>query len=296
MKILGLLLGSAIFAQATTYCVTVVGLGGEQEYEQRFSGWSKDLEKTLKALPNTRVETLTGPQATKATIRQTLEAISKEAKSEDLLLLTLIGHGSFDGQEYKMNIPGPDVNAIELATLLDRISTARQVVVNATSASGASLHALQKTSRTVITATKTGSEKNATVFARYWVDALRDSAADVDKNETISAAEAFRFAETKTKQFYDTNKRLATEHPSLDGGDAAAQLAAGRVALFRVGATQLAANDPAKRTLLNRREELETKIDGLKLQKAAMPADEYRKQLQALLLDLAKTQAELDKE
>ena len=49
----------------------------------------------------------------------------------------------------------------------------------------------------VITATKTGTEKNATVFARYWVEALRDPAADTDKNETISALEAFRYAERK---------------------------------------------------------------------------------------------------
>ena len=33
----------------------------------------------------------------------------------------------------------------------------------------------------------------------------------------------------------------------------------------------------------------------LKFQKAAMPTEEYQKQLQALLLELAKTQAELDK-
>ena len=41
-------------------------------------------------------------------------------------------------------------------------------------------------------------EKNATVFGRYWVEALRDPAADVDKNETISALEAFQYAEKKT--------------------------------------------------------------------------------------------------
>ena len=33
----------------------------------------------------------------------------------------------------------------------------------------------------------------------------------------------------------------------------------------------------------------------LKFQKAAMPTDEYKKQLQALLLELARTQAEIDK-
>ncbi len=104
------------------------------------------------------------------------------------------------------------MTAIELASMLDRVKAGKQLVVNATSASGGSLHALLRQNRTVITATKSGTEKNATVFPRYWIEALRDAAADTDKNEVITALEAFKFAELKTKQFYETNKRLATEH------------------------------------------------------------------------------------
>ena len=139
--------------------------------------------------------------------------------------------------------------------MLDRVPAGRQLVVNATSASGASVHALQKPNRTVITATKSGTEKNATVFARYWIEALRDAAADTDKNEVITALEAFKYAELKTKQFYETNKRLATEHPMLDGGDQQGPINAGRFALLRVGSAQIAAKDPAKRALLDKREQ-----------------------------------------
>ena len=167
--------------------------------------------------------------------------------------------------------------------------------MNATSASGGSVHALLGANRTVITATKAGTEKNATVFARYWIEALRDAAADTDKNEVITALEAFKFAEAKTKQFYETNKRLATEHPMLNGGDANGPLTAGRFAVLRIGTIQKAAADPAKQALLAKREQLEAAIDRLKFQKAAMPTDEYKRQLQALLLDLARTQEEIDK-
>ena len=92
----------------------------------------------------------------------------------------------------------------------------RQLVVNMTSASGGSIDALRKENRVVISATKTGTEKNATVFARYWAEALSDPAADTDKNETVSALEAFRYAEQKTAKFYETQKRLATEHAVLE--------------------------------------------------------------------------------
>ncbi len=39
-----------------------------------------------------------------------------------------------------------------------------------TSASGGSIAALEKPKRVVITATKAGTEKNATVFPRYWIE------------------------------------------------------------------------------------------------------------------------------
>jgi hypothetical protein len=144
------------------------------------------------------------------------------------------------------------------------------------------------------------------VFVRYWVEALQDSSADVDKNESISALEAFQYADRKTAEFYTSLKRLATEHPSFeDTGrgeavrSASVEGSQGRLlaslTLVRFGDAQKAALDPVKRDLLAKKEELERKIDVLKYQKAAMRQSEYEPQLKALLLDLARVQASLDK-
>ena len=65
--------------------------------------------------------------------------------------------------------------------------------------------------------------------------------------------------------------------------------------MLRIGSAQALANTPEKQKLLAHKEEVEQQIDALKYQKAAMPIDQYKKQLESLLLDLAKTQAELDK-
>ena len=65
--------------------------------------------------------------------------------------------------------------------------------------------------------------------------------------------------------------------------------------LVRLGAAQKAADDPAKRDLLAKKEELEQKIDTLKYQKAAMSEDDYKKQLTDALVELARVQEELDK-
>ncbi|HVZ61619.1 MAG TPA: hypothetical protein VG892_12615, partial [Terriglobales bacterium] len=203
--------------QATTFYLTVAGLGGEPDYEQRFAAYAQDIDKVLKSMGgSSKVETLYGPAATRERVQSALGAIAGSAKAGDALVVMLIGHGSYDGSEYKFNLPGPDITDAELASLLNRIPAERQLVVNMSSASGASLNALKKANRTVITATKAGTEKNATVFARYWVEALRDPAADVDKNETVTALEAYRYADQKTVQFYETQKRLATEHAMME--------------------------------------------------------------------------------
>lgn len=297
----------ALPAQAATYYVTVAGLGGEPDYDQRFTGLAKDLDKLLKASSTeAHVYTLTGADSTRAHLTDTLNSVAHDAKPEDDFVLILIGHGTYDGVQYKFNLVGPDISAEDLAALCDHIPSKRQLIVNTTSSSGGSIPALQKTGRAVITATKSGTEKNATVFARYWVEALQDPTTDTDKNEVISALEAFQQADRKTADFYDSQKRLATEHPSFEdtgkgqpvratATDTGEGLFLSNFAILRMGAAQQAANDPAKRELFARKEELEQKIDVLKYQKAAMDPNDYKTQLTEALVELARVQEELDK-
>src|SRR5271165_2703491 len=243
LPLLLILLLSSPSLRAATFYVTVAGLGGEPDYEQRFASQAQEIDKLLHASSSdAKVTTLYGPQATKANVQNALAQVAREAKPADAFVLMLIGHGSFDGYDYKINLPGPDLSGVELGALLDRIGCTRQLVVNMTSASGGSRTALERANRVVITATKSGNEKNATVFARFWVEALRDPSADTDKNEIVSALEAFRYAQTKTAAFYTDQKRLATEHPQLDDQQRAAAFP-----LLRYGSAAAIVNDPAKR-------------------------------------------------
>lgn len=300
-----LTLAFAFGAQATTFYVTISGLGGEPDYDQRFKMWAEDIDGSLKkAGGDARVITLEAP--TRDKIRAQMAELAREAKPSDGLVVMLIGHGSFDGVEYKFNIPGPDITGAELASLLDHVPATRQLIVNMTSSSGGSIEFLRRPTRVVISATKSGTEKNATVFARYWAEALRDPAADTDKNEAVSALEAFHYAQRKTNEFFDTNKRLATEHAVLeDTGKGEGERnpntenGVGKLAssfsVVRLGANAAAARDPEKRPLLDRKEQIEQAIDQLKYQKAAMPEAAYKQQLTALLVELAKIQEALEK-
>jgi hypothetical protein len=301
-----LLLFAAVPLHASVYYVTVAGLGGEPDYDQRFTQTAKDLDKAFRASTGAHVYTLTGAQSTRAKLTSTLAEVAREARPEDDLIVTLIGHGSYDGFEYKFNLAGPDVTAAELASMLDRVPARRQLVVDTSSASGGAIAALERPGRAVIAATKSGTEKNATVFARYWAEALEDPTADVDKSDSISAMEALTYADKKTAAFYDSQKRLATEHAVFEDtghGDAVKVTAAeGRegallasITVVRIGAAQAAMNDPAKRDLMAKKEELEQKIDALKYQKAAMDPGDYKQQLTAALLELAKVQGELER-
>ncbi len=163
----------------------------------------------------------------------------------------------------------------------------RQLVVNTTSASGGAAETLTTPSRIVVSATKNGRERNATVFSRYFAEAFESPEADQDKNEIVTVAEAFRYAEAKVQAHFEEAKRMATEHPRLDG-----ELAE-TFTLARLGAAAEALNDPTIRPLIAKREKLEIAIDELKLQKDAMNELEYFDKLQGLLIDLAEVQVEI---
>ena len=109
--------------------------------------------------------------------------------------------------------------------------------------------------------------------------------------------EAFTYATRKTAEFYDSQKRLATEHavfndsgagePVREAGNGAGRCCCPASLCCAPARTTQAANDPAKRALLEQKDELEQKIDMLKYQKAAMDPEDYKKQLTEALVQLA---------
>jgi hypothetical protein len=189
--------------------------------------------------------------------------------------------------------------------LLDKIP-AKQLIVDMTTSSGGSIPILEKSKRVVIAATKTGTEKSSVViFPRYWIEAQQDASADSDKNDSISALEAFRYAQTKVAKFFETQNRLATEHSVIEdegkgegvkdpGPDNGEGLAAGRFVLVHMGSSAAVAKDPAKLKLVKHIEDLDAQLDELKYEKASLDPAEYRQRLEKLMIDRAQTQVQLD--
>lgn len=277
-------------AVAKSHFVIVGGLGGEPRYTKQWADYVDSLEATCRktAGNDSLVHALKGPAATKESIEGVFAELGRDAAANDLVAVFLIGHGSFDGRDYKFNIPGRDVTAGQLKKLLDGLPAKDQLIAIATSSSGASLELLKAERRIVITATKSGRERTVTTFAEHWVEALRNTEADTNKDEVITALEAFTYADTKVQNAYKAEKKLATEHARIEGD------LAGNFALARLGKALAELSDPKLRPLLDKRDDIERRIASLKGRKDAMAEAEYTAELQKLLIELARTQIAID--
>jgi hypothetical protein len=276
-------------ASAAHYELIVAGLGGEATYEQRFRDQAQALEAAAKHLgEDAHVTVLRGEQATRDATRRAIAAIAEHATAADQLVVTLIGHGTFDGEEYRFNVPGPDITATDLAAWLEPIAARQQLIVVATSASGGALTKLQREHRIVITATKSGGERNATRFAEYWVKALTSTEADRDKNEWVTAQEAYDYATRKVADAFKGNAALATEHARMEGAKAE------QLALGRLGDAKAMPTDAELNRLFAERLRIETDFDAVKARKTELNEDNYYIELEKVLVDLARTQKRID--
>ena len=280
----------SIPSHADTYSFTVAGLGGEPSYEQRFREQAATLEDAARKLTgdSSHAIALSGDHADRESIRRELKVLAARVRADDEVIVTLLGHGSFDGDEYRFNLPGPDITAAELAALFDQLPAGNQLIVNATSASGAVIERWKRDNRIVITATKNGGERNATRFAQYWVKALSSPEADVNKDEIVTAAEAFDFASRKVADTFKSDVALATEHARLEGNNAA------RFQVARFGAAARITSNPQLNELFAQRVRIERDLDAVKDRKAALAEDEYYNQLEMVLVRLALLQRTID--
>jgi hypothetical protein len=140
------------------------------------------------------------------------------------------------------------------------------------------------------------------VFPEAFIEALDAMASDLDKNGRLSVWEAFTAASAKVKEWYEQRGQLATERPLLDdngdgvGKEAGAPGPDGEIAkrLHIEGEAEVeSGSDPAVAELLRRRTELENQVEELKGRRDSMSAEEYDRQLEALLVELARVSREI---
>lgn len=285
---------SGVAAAQDTHLLVISGVPGSPEYASKFSEWATTIVESAKTLgvATGHVHYLADKNATRDAVNKAFADLAAATSAEDQVFIVLVGHGSFNGREGSFNLVGPDLSAADYALLLDRLPAQRIVFVNTASSSGAFLEPLAGPGRTIVTATRTGGERNETRFPEFFVEALSGEAADRDRNGRVSILEAFDFANSRVEAAYQQTGHIPTEHPTLDDGTDGKLAATLYLAPPRSRSAEMANADPALRTLVEERDALEEQINQHRLRKGAMEAAAYEAELERLLTELAlKTRA-----
>ena len=283
----------ALPAQAggATRVVLVTGLSGEPRFATGFHAAASalyDAAQSRWGVPDSSLIYLAEDpaqdakriraRATRENLAAAFGELTRRSAPGDVVLVVLIGHGSGQGADSRLSLPGPDATAADFLGWLRPLSDRTTVLVNAASGSGDFLPALADSTRVVVTATKTAFERNETTFAEHFARGLSSGAADADKDGRVTVLEAFQFAKREVARGYEARNVLLTEHAQLSDSALARSVAFG---------TQATPSDPAIAALYAERRVLEAQVDALRRRKGALDSLAYDRELERLLLAIA---------
>jgi hypothetical protein len=308
-----LLPGAGALAAQETHLVVISGLGGDPEYETMFVEWSLKLLDAAAAagIPSDNAIYLAeDPSAapgrirarsTREEIQRVVEGLATGTPTEDRVLIVLIGHGSGEGEESRVAIPGPALRASDYALLLERLAPRTVALVNVASASGDFIPVLAGEGRIVVTATRSSRQRNAALFGGYFADAFTGGNGDADRDGRVSVLEAFEYARQETDRYYNDRGLIIPETAMIEdrmdgegvetaGGDSGVGLLAQRFFLESVVPTDIEGDGPTAarlRELYLERARIEDEIAGLQQRQSTLEPEAYRTALEGLLVQIA---------
>ena len=316
LAVLMWLLATPVAAQQT-YILVITGLSGDPAYAEEFHQWATtliDAARDRYELPAENVIYLAekteldpariGDRSTRENVERAFATIAERAQPNDHVLVLLIGHGSYSNGESRFNLPGRDLTAQDYARLLEPLGSQQVAFVNAATASGGFIEVLSGEGRTVVTATRSGGQWNATVFGGYFVEAFADGEEESDQNKDgrVSVLEAFEYAVAQVARVYESDGRLQTEHALLDdNGDGegtrepdplvtATDGALARTLFISAGdGTGIAGlpDDPALRALYQERLEIQEQVEALQATRGGTDETRYQAEMETLLVAMA---------
>ena len=298
-----------------THILVITGLSGDPAYVDEFHQWATTLIDAATGryeLPAANVIYLAekteldpariGDRSTRENVERAFATIAERAQPNDYVLVLLIGHGSYSNGESRFNLPGRDLTAQDYARLLELLGSQQVAFVNAATASGGFIEVLSGEGRTVVTATRSGGQWNATVFGGYFVAAFADGEEESDQNKDgrVSVLEAFEYAVAHVARVYESDGRLQTEHALLDdNGDGEGTRepdplvtttdgALARTMFISAGAGIAGLpDDPALRALYQERLEIQEQVEALQATRGGTNETRYQAEMETLLVAMA---------
>ena len=305
------------------YAVILAGAAAEDKYADQISGWALGLHDVLTrdyGYSPEQIILLMGqfdPDDARISgfcrrdvIQEKMRGLKEVLQPGDQVFFFLLGHGTSNEEEAKFVIIGPDITGQDFASMLGAFSEQDVIVVNTTSSSFPFCAALSGPGRVIVSATRSRAEKYNTMFAQYFIAALDGHAGDRDKSRRVSIWEAFGFAGKNIEKWYTDQGRIPTEHAVLDdNGDGIFSVDPnsvkddGRFAqiayLDLLSAEHMAAGIPTgvditlMRDLNAKVRELERSVFLLRNRKAELPQESYQKEMEVMLIELARTSRKL---
>ncbi len=192
-----------------SYMLAVGGMPGSPVFARRYRDWLTRLHGHMTGaagVPAANVVVLSGDKSFKASFLQgkattagvlaALEKLAAKTTADDQFILFLVGHGTNIEGEYRLQLPGRDLMATQLAAALKKIKAKNQVVLNFSGSGGGFLAELIAPGRVNITANAEG-ENSEPVFAEFFLQGLETKKADGEggkRDGRISVLEAYNYA------------------------------------------------------------------------------------------------------
>jgi len=204
---------SAAPAPGKCYAVILGAMPGEEVYARHYRDWIKRFHAYMvqsAGVPAANVVVLSGDKdfkdpivaglATIESVRKAMAEMTAKVKPEDQFILCLVGHGVVTEKTPTLVLPGPDIDAQELADDMAAMAARNQVVLNFSSASGTAMPVFARKDRVVVAATGP-MEGNEPVFPEFFLRGLESKRADGEgapaagaKDGRVTVLEAFNWA------------------------------------------------------------------------------------------------------
>ena len=280
--------------------IVINGLGGLPEFEENFVDWATRLSLVFSDKFGKAVYYIDGRTQRKEEILKTFDLVASEGGGEIWLLL--VGHGNYDGENFKFHMKGPDLTSQEIKSFLDLLGSSKVFVLAGTSASGVLISELAGENRVIVTATRNQTERQPPLFLSFFLEAAASPDADRDKNGRVSLLEGFLYSRTEVRKWFLARGLLQTEHAVLDdqgeiqlGSEEDATSEPMHTGEGMLSAAAYFSSPPEKayrsaeaRELSRQRQGLEREIEALKFRKQKMPVQDYYQELEKLLVGLAR--------
>ena len=161
---------------------------------------------------------LVDSESNREQILAAFDQLAKTVQPSDRFLLFMLGHASRTGRgSVKFNLRGRDITEVEYVTLINSVPSERQILIFGFPYSGRLVPQLSAPGRIILTSSSPNEGYSLQAgFGDVFVGAFSTADNDINGDGDISLLETFLSLQTQTKDWYENNGSIQSEHPHLD--------------------------------------------------------------------------------